>query len=316
MNDALILTGTSPGAGTFTLNGGTSFSFSGVNTFVYNGGTQNEAITVSPFATPVLQWGVALTVNGRTGGSGTAALTYNNVAGVSDNITMQPSAPGAGQLIDTNAATNASIAVITYTKTNNFSINGNSDGSSGTTDNLFINGTDAANPGASGNDDVLANFQASGDVTHPMVRIYDAGAGAVGGHSPSGAELGDTAGAAANNLFNLQSITNFSIVRIGLLGGNDVLDLLAGAQSGPLAPLAINYTAGTGNDSLIVNSTNGPVLGPINYDGGPGTNYLTSPAALPQATLTPRIPAWLRHQYFGLSRRHGIRQLPEPRADL
>src|SRR5437867_975071 len=105
--------------------------------------------------------GRAVAINGRTGGTGTAALTYHNVGGVSDNITIQPSAPGAGQLIDTNAATSASIAVITYIKTNNFVINGSSDGSSGTTDNLFINGTDSANPGASGNDDALANFQAT-----------------------------------------------------------------------------------------------------------------------------------------------------------
>ena len=80
------------------------------------------------------------------------------------------------------------------------------------------------------------------------------------------------AGAALNDLFNLQSFTNFSTMRFGLLGGNDVLDLLAGPMTGALA---INYTGGTGDDSLIVDSTNGPVLGPINYDGGPGTNYLT-----------------------------------------
>ncbi|HEX4794745.1 MAG TPA: hypothetical protein VH370_13175 [Humisphaera sp.] len=273
LNDALALTGTGPGAGTFTLNGGPSFSFSGVNTFAYNGGTQNEAITVAPFATPLLPWGVAVAIDGRTGGSGTEVLTYNNVAGLSDNITIQPSAPGAGQLSDINSATNASIAVITYVQTNSFVINGSSTGLTGTTNNLFINGIDANNQVASGNDDTFANFQASGDVTHPMVRVYDAGV--VGAHSPSAAELTDTGGAAANDLFNLQNFTNFSSVRIGLLGGNDVLDLLAGAQTGALAPLAINYSAGTGNDSLIVNSTSGPVLGPINYDGGPGTNFLT-----------------------------------------
>jgi hypothetical protein len=275
MNDALTLTGTGPGMGTFTLNGTSPVSFSGVNTFNYNGGTQNETITVSPFATPLLQWGVAVALNGRTGGSGTTSLTYNDVAGLSNNITIQPSAPGAGQLIDTNAATNASVAVITYVQTNNFIINGSGNGSTGTADNLFINGTDSANPGASGNDDVLANFQSAGTVTQPMVRLYDAGAAAAGSRSPSAAELVDTTGSAANDLFNLQNFTNFNTIRFGLLGGNDVLDLIAGAQSGPLAPLAINYTGGLGDDSLIVSSSNGPVLGPINYDGGAGTNFLT-----------------------------------------
>jgi hypothetical protein len=269
MDDSMILTGTGQGAGTFTLNGGTPISFSGVTTFAYNGGTQNEAITVSPFATPLQQWNVAVTING---GTGTASLTYNNVAGVSDNITIQPSAPGAGQLIDNNAATGTSVAVVTYLHTHNFVVNGSSTGATGETDNLFVNGTDPANPGTSGNDDALANFQATGDVTHPMVRIYDGGAGAVGGRSPSAGELADTAGAAANDLFNLQNFTNFSTLHFGLLSGNDVLDLLAGAQNGPLA---INYTGGIGNDNLIVDSTNGPVLGSINYDGGPGTNSMT-----------------------------------------
>lgn len=264
--DLVALTGTSQGAGTFTENGGIPISFSGVTTFAYVGGNQNDAITVSPFATSLQQWKVAVKVDG---GSGQNSLTLNGVSGVSENITVQPSAPGAGQLIDTNAATGASVAVINYVNNNNIVVNG-SNGSTGATDNLFINGTDAANPGASGNDDALANFQAAGDVTHPMVRIYDAGAGSVGGRTPS--ELADTAGTAANDLFNLQSLTNFSTVHIGLLGGNDVLDLLAGAASGAVA---INYTGGTGDDSLIVDSTNGPVLGPINYDGGPGTNSMT-----------------------------------------
>ena len=48
--------------------------------------------------------------------------------------------------------------------------------SAGDTDTLFINGPAPANPGTSGNKDVIANFQAAGDVTHPLVRFYDAGA--------------------------------------------------------------------------------------------------------------------------------------------
>ena len=129
VNDTMVLTGTGTGAGTFTLNGGTPISFSGVNTFAYNGGNMNEAITVAPFATPLLQWGVAVTING---GTGTATLTYNNVAGVSDNITIQPSAPAAGQLIDINAATGTSIAVVTYVQTNNLVVNGSSTARPGT----------------------------------------------------------------------------------------------------------------------------------------------------------------------------------------
>ena len=98
VNDTMVLTGTGPGAGTFTLNGGTPISFSGVTSFAYNGGNMTEAITVSPYGTPLTQWGVAVAIDGRTGGTGPATLTYNAVAGLSDNITIQPSAPLAGQL--------------------------------------------------------------------------------------------------------------------------------------------------------------------------------------------------------------------------
>ncbi|HSU69462.1 MAG TPA: hypothetical protein VLJ39_21430, partial [Tepidisphaeraceae bacterium] len=138
----------------------------------------------------------------------------------------------------------------------------------GDTDNLFINGTDSANGTTSGNDDALANFQAT---ANPMVRVYDAGTGATGVHSPSVAEVADTTGVASTDLFNLQSLSNFSTIHIGLLGGNDLLDL-AGSQSGSST---IDYTGGTGNDNLIVDSTSGPVLGSINYDGGAGTNSMT-----------------------------------------
>ncbi len=64
VNDAMVLTGTGPGAGTFTLNGGTPISFSGVTSFAYNGGNMTEAITVSPYGTPLTQWGVAVAIEG------------------------------------------------------------------------------------------------------------------------------------------------------------------------------------------------------------------------------------------------------------
>ena len=48
---------------------------------------------------------MAVTIDGRTGGSGTETLTYNTVAGVSDNITIQPSGPKAGSRRDCSATT-------------------------------------------------------------------------------------------------------------------------------------------------------------------------------------------------------------------
>ncbi len=53
VNDTMVLIGTGPGAGTFTLNGGTPISFTGVTSFAYNGAATTETITVSPYGTPL-----------------------------------------------------------------------------------------------------------------------------------------------------------------------------------------------------------------------------------------------------------------------
>ncbi len=137
----LVLTGTGPEAGKYTLNSSTPITtifFSGVTSFTYNGGA-NDAITVSPFGNSLQAWGVATTING---GTGTATLTYNDVAGLSNNITIQPSGSQASQLADINAGTNLSIAAATYTQITNLVVNGSS--GAGANDTLTLNGTTGA----------------------------------------------------------------------------------------------------------------------------------------------------------------------------
>ena len=204
----------------------------------------NNALDITPYAdnTP-LGWGIETYWNqaNRNAGGGVPnpdLLVFNGVLGVSENIVIQPSTYEAGQVFDNNAATNTPIAVVNYVLNSNIIVNGSSpSGTAGDTDNLFINGTDPANPGSSGNEDFLADFTASGDATHPMVRVYDAGQ-TPPTTRPTAAELGDTTGALANVLYNLQDFTNFNTINVHALAGTDFFDLLAGRANGALT---INY---------------------------------------------------------------------------
>ena len=110
MADALVLTGTGQGAGTFTLNGGIPISFSGVTSFAFNAGDMNDTTTVSPFATSVLPWNVAVTIDG---GTGTDRITYNNVAGLLDSTAVTATAPQAGH-IDSPGVTSALNSQLVY----------------------------------------------------------------------------------------------------------------------------------------------------------------------------------------------------------
>jgi hypothetical protein len=74
--NTMSLVGTGQGAGTATLNG-VAISFSGMSSFSYQGGPAPDAITVSPFATSLLGWNLAVTVAG--GSHLPASLTYNSV---------------------------------------------------------------------------------------------------------------------------------------------------------------------------------------------------------------------------------------------
>jgi hypothetical protein len=224
-NDVMTLTGTGPGAGNITLTGVTPISFSGVNTFVYNGAATTELITVSPFATSSQQWNVAVTING---GTGTATLTYNNVAVVpEEKITIQPSAQGAGQIIDSNAATGTSIAVVTYTQTNNFVVNGSSTGTD--TDNLVIDGT-------SGSDVFQINLNAAGSATAPVLQLQDA--------------------TATNTLLTLDKYTGFSTLNVSGLGGSDTYNVSTGQTPLPGRDLNIVEPPPSGKKLTDTNTLN------------------------------------------------------------
>src|SRR5262249_20239058 len=107
-------------------------------------------------------------------------LIFNGVFGVSENIVVQPSASQAGQGFDNNAAATTPIAVVNYVLNTNIIINGSSPaGTAGDTDNLFLRGTDPANPGTTGRDGFDVDFTRAGVAGDELVRVTDIGFGIV-----------------------------------------------------------------------------------------------------------------------------------------
>ncbi|HVX13124.1 MAG TPA: DUF4214 domain-containing protein [Pirellulales bacterium] len=198
-----------------------------------------NALDITPYAdnTPA-GWGIATfwdqgNRNANGGQPNPDLLVFNGVSGVSENIVVQPSALGGGQVIDNNEATNTPIAVVNYTLNTNLIVNGSSPaGGAGDSDTLTLDGTSPGSAGSSGNEDFLANFAAAGTAAAPMVRVYDAGTPTP--PRPAAAELGDTAGTLANDLYNLQDFSNFNTVNVDMQGGSDLFDLISGRADGSL----------------------------------------------------------------------------------
>lgn len=120
--DVMVLTGTGQGAGTFTLNGGIPISFSGTTSFTFNAGDMDDAITVSPFATSVLPWNVAVAIDG---GAGTDRITYNNVVGLFDHTIVTATAPGAGHIDSPGVTSALNSQLVTFTNVEDITANAN-----------------------------------------------------------------------------------------------------------------------------------------------------------------------------------------------
>ena len=118
--DALILTGTGQKAGTFTLSGGVPFSFSGVDSFTFNAGNMDDTATVSPFATSVLPWNVAVKIDGGTGAD---RITYNNVAGLRDTTEVTATAPQAGHIDSPGVTSALHSQLVTFTNVEDLTVN-------------------------------------------------------------------------------------------------------------------------------------------------------------------------------------------------
>ena len=229
----------------FRLNvsGGEAVGFDAFGNAIPNtANTGTDALDITAYADNTPRgWGVETyfnegddSPNGDGGLPAPDLLIFNGVLGVSEDIVIQPSGPTNGQVFSNNAATNTPIAVVNYLLNSHIIVNGSSPaGTAGDTDSLTLRGTDPANPSTSGNENVVADFNAAGTAVTPMVRVYDAGATFSVAGRPTAAELADTAGVAANILYNLQDFTNFNTIGFDLLDGSDVISLI-GRNDGSL----------------------------------------------------------------------------------
>ena len=227
------------------VSGGNAIGFDAFgNAIPQTVGTGTDALDITAYADNTPRgWGVETYFNegddAVAGDGGLAApdlLIFNGVLGVSEKIVVQPSSLLNGQVFSNNAATNTPIAVVNYMLNSHIVVNGSSPaGTVGDTDSLTLRGTNAANPGSSGNEDVVADFTATGTAITPLVRFYDAGPAAGVGIAgrPTAVELADTAGTGTNVLYNLQNVSNFNTIGFELLDGSDVISLI-GRNDGSL----------------------------------------------------------------------------------
>jgi subtilisin-like proprotein convertase family protein len=245
-------------------------------------GTGVDTLDITPYAdnTPTgmgwepLGWGIETHFNEGDPVHDGDLLIYNGVPGVSEQIVIQPSAPEAGQVFSTNAATGTPIAVVNYVLNTAVIINAN-DGSLGDTDTLVLRGTDAANPSTSGSEDFVINLDAAGTATDPVVTVHDAASGDV--------------------LYHVQEFTNISTLTIEALGGHDTITVLGqnvelGESPAPLRLGGLRVIGGAGDDSLILDNSNGLIdlTNGVFFDGGPGNDqlWLTGTLAVDTAAYT------------------------------
>ena len=147
--DDMILMGTGQGAGTFTLNGGIPISFSDVTSFTFNAGDMDDTATVTPFATSVLPWNVAVSIDG---GADTDRISYNNVAGLFDSTRVTATAPGAGHIDSPGVTSALNSQLVSFTNVEDITANANP----GEDEKLTVNhrDTSAADTAILLNDDV------------------------------------------------------------------------------------------------------------------------------------------------------------------
>ena len=277
MNDTMVLTGTGPGAGTFTLNGGTPISFSGVTSFAYNGGTMTEAITVSPFGTPLQQWGVAV------------AITTAAPARLPSPTTMWPGCPTTSRFsrrgrkpassADINAGTDATIAVVTYVQTNNLVVNGSSGAGAG--DNLTVNGTTGADTVT-----IAPTTANNATITGAGLIITATGMGQIAYNGQGGNDsLTVTSPAATTVTLTPGAAVDSGTVQMGTAA---TLVPLSYSNLGTTGTLTVANTGGTRVDTLVYNGTAGNDAFTVDAAaGGPGEVFLNNQIDV----LTPGVSA-------------------------
>ncbi|MDX1944428.1 MAG: hypothetical protein SFU86_03405, partial [Pirellulaceae bacterium] len=228
---------------------------------------------------PPRGWGVDVTFNegnppGADGDQADLIIFHTSVGfpvppnfygggSVSENIVVQPSGPDNGEIRNTNA-TDGSVIVIVQYAANTDIIFADDDGSPSDTDTLTLNGTDpqATFPGlpffpqASGQDSVVADFTAAGDLANPIITVTDAANGSL--------------------LYRVRDFVGFHHLTFNLLGGDDDITVFGrfNFDSVNMSGLVIN--GGDGNDTFIFDNTNGQsdMQSGITVHGGTGLDQM------------------------------------------
>jgi hypothetical protein len=174
-NDVFDVTGTGPNAFSLEINGSAPIQIDNVdylNVFgmaqnplpaVYpasttlDAGSGDNTLNITPWSdntTPASEgptpWGIDVRVDG-----GDSTINFFGVNGVVDAITVAPSGPDSGQIIDND------IVTIDYTSTTDLTFTA-SNPVFGDTDTLTVLGTSGTTGPSSGNDNVVADFTAAG----------------------------------------------------------------------------------------------------------------------------------------------------------
>lgn len=228
---------------TWSFNGSPTFGFRNVAFVNYNSGNLADTLEVTPYADDTPQgWAIDFFYNEGlpNGTDGVQDLLIYNTSMfggmVSEDILVRPSGPDHGELVVTNGSFGTPIVDIDYTFNTDIIINDN-DGFLNDTDTLTLLGSDPSNPGASGNETVVANFTNAGGVGTPHVSVLDG----------------------ATILYNIRNFTGFNTIDVKTLGGNDSLVFTPDTtNANGLQNVALRYDGGdvVGN-SLTVNALNG-----------------------------------------------------------
>ena len=190
-----------------------------------------DTLDITPYAdnTP-LGWGIETFWNEGDPVLDGDLLIFNGVLGISDDITIAPSSPEAGQVFSINAATGTPIAVVNYVFNGAIIINGNT-GALGDTDKLTLRGTDGVSPNTSGDDSFDVDYDADGTAASPFIVVEDIDSGLL--------------------LYNLQNVTNLDVVHIDALAGFDEVTIDdTGAGAGGFQNTSLNIQMGDGVDQV------------------------------------------------------------------
>jgi hypothetical protein len=227
--DSFRVRGTGPTAFAASINGSPAIQFVASNALTVLGGQLTDTLDISPWASnSPAGWGVQSSYDAGVGPPGGDVLVYHTVEAnpVSEDLVIQPAGPRAGEIRSTSAAGGSQVAVISFANAD--LVIDNDSGYGTTTDTLTLRGTTSA-------DQFLIDLTAPGTATAPVVQALAAGV--------------------VTTLYRLRSFTGFDTLHFQALGGNDLVQVIAGASDGSIG-LVVDL-GGSAGDMLQANGTGG-----------------------------------------------------------